>query len=721
MKQLLTLLAAVLLTATTYAQVGIGTTTPDASSALDITSTTKGLLIPRMKAAERDVISSAATGLMIFCTDCASGEGELQVYYVSGWKNAANTVLDTTPPVISVTAGTDTVEQGATWTDAGATSDGDETVTVSGTIETSTAGTYTITYTATDTAGNVGTAKRIVTVLDTTTIPVILIKWNDLDFETEQLSFGGESRNGTFTDVYNLFNGDNYNYPKNNPEDTPTGSAKEYFKTISHGSWNPKWEIINASDNTSPSSLNEYAYNIDGNHINYGETNDSNGTALKPQLLAAYNKAVINYGSENFDKLWGKQNIIFIHSGYGAETPVDNRLNYVWSHYWVLGSNGETIKYAISPYKKENSVGGVKYTNIIPINWTVQSTLNHFGLPDLYDTDFSSKGAGYLSVIASGSWGVDSGSPWLPALASPYTRSKLSRFFTANIIEINDTATDLSLPPINITDKSYKLTIPGNTNEYWLLENKKAAGFDRKLNEEGIVIWHVVENVNNNNNEFPSNKRGESGYKMSLEASDGLFNLERKKNNFNGSRLWTTGQEFSPYSSPSSVMENGNPTGIRVYNIRKDGDNMLFDVEYITEPFNTITNIDLNTTSKILTITTTGLIGESLEIGFNNNDYKSVNVSSETMEIDLKNEPYLTLFNNNIRVNQNNGFNTLNIRAAADSFTNDMSGRPFSYNYTFEFIGPESPVSRTSQIKPSAKGLNQNEDKMIKFKQTNKK
>ena len=48
MKKLFTLLAAVLLTATTSAQVGVGTTTPDASSALDITSTTKGLLIPRM-------------------------------------------------------------------------------------------------------------------------------------------------------------------------------------------------------------------------------------------------------------------------------------------------------------------------------------------------------------------------------------------------------------------------------------------------------------------------------------------------------------------------------------------------------------------------------------------------------------------------------------------------------------------------------------------------
>ena len=78
------------------------------------------------------------------------------------------TVVDTTAPVITVTAGTDTVEQGSTWTDAGATSDGGETVTASGTVDTSVAGTYTITYTATDAAGNTGTATRTVTVVDTT-------------------------------------------------------------------------------------------------------------------------------------------------------------------------------------------------------------------------------------------------------------------------------------------------------------------------------------------------------------------------------------------------------------------------------------------------------------------------------------------------------------------------------------------------------------------------
>jgi hypothetical protein len=75
---------------------------------------------------------------------------------------------DTTPPVITVT-GTNpvTIERGSTYTDAGAVADGGETVTTTGTVDTNTVGSYIITYSATDAAGNTGTATRIVNVNDT--------------------------------------------------------------------------------------------------------------------------------------------------------------------------------------------------------------------------------------------------------------------------------------------------------------------------------------------------------------------------------------------------------------------------------------------------------------------------------------------------------------------------------------------------------------------------
>ena len=79
---------------------------------------------------------------------------------------------DATAPVITITSGTDTVELGSSWTDAGATADTGETVIASGTVDTNTAGTYTIAYTATDAAGNAGSATRTVTVVETAA-PVI--------------------------------------------------------------------------------------------------------------------------------------------------------------------------------------------------------------------------------------------------------------------------------------------------------------------------------------------------------------------------------------------------------------------------------------------------------------------------------------------------------------------------------------------------------------------
>ncbi len=86
------------------AQVGIGTTTPNSSSILDLTTTTQGLLVPRMTLAQKTAISSPATGLMIFQTDGASG---FWFYTGSAWIPAlANNNGWTTTGNSGTTAGT---------------------------------------------------------------------------------------------------------------------------------------------------------------------------------------------------------------------------------------------------------------------------------------------------------------------------------------------------------------------------------------------------------------------------------------------------------------------------------------------------------------------------------------------------------------------------------------------------------------------------------------
>ena len=75
------------------------------------------------------------------------------------------TGIDTTPPVISLTGASPlTLEVGDTYTDPGATATEGAEVTTEGTVDTNTPGTYTITYTATDAAGNIGTTTRTVSV-----------------------------------------------------------------------------------------------------------------------------------------------------------------------------------------------------------------------------------------------------------------------------------------------------------------------------------------------------------------------------------------------------------------------------------------------------------------------------------------------------------------------------------------------------------------------------
>lgn len=58
---------------------GIGTTTPDSSSLLEIKSTSKGILIPRMTQTKRDAIVRPATGLLIYQTTNTTG-----FYYYNG-------------------------------------------------------------------------------------------------------------------------------------------------------------------------------------------------------------------------------------------------------------------------------------------------------------------------------------------------------------------------------------------------------------------------------------------------------------------------------------------------------------------------------------------------------------------------------------------------------------------------------------------------------------
>ncbi len=83
--KLFTALTLVLCFSIGYAQVGIGTATPNETSLLDMQSNSKGLLIPRMTTVERDAIVTPADGLQIYNTT----KNTLDVYSAGAWKSFA--------------------------------------------------------------------------------------------------------------------------------------------------------------------------------------------------------------------------------------------------------------------------------------------------------------------------------------------------------------------------------------------------------------------------------------------------------------------------------------------------------------------------------------------------------------------------------------------------------------------------------------------------------
>lgn len=87
MKRILFILLTFFISESIHAQsVGIGTMLPNGSAALDVSSTTKGLLIPRMTTAQRNAILLPSDGLLIYNTST----NQLNQRQAASWKVIIN-------------------------------------------------------------------------------------------------------------------------------------------------------------------------------------------------------------------------------------------------------------------------------------------------------------------------------------------------------------------------------------------------------------------------------------------------------------------------------------------------------------------------------------------------------------------------------------------------------------------------------------------------------
>jgi immune inhibitor A len=312
-----------------------------------------------------------------------------------------------------------------------------------------------------------------------------------------------------------------------------------------------------------------YAYYVDNN---YGTDSPypKNSQKLCEDLVDLVD-GVVDFSQYDNDGNGYVDVVMIAHAGRGAELSGSSA--DIWSHKWNINP------------RNRDGVNICDYT-IMPEYWynpgdmtigVYCHELGHvFGLPDLYDTDGSSNGTGYWSLMSSGSWNGSLGSS--PAHPDAWSMIKLGWAAPTNI---TSNVTNVAIAAIENGGPIYRLWTSGaDGDEYFLVENRQKQGYDASLPGAGLMIWHIDEAVWSNTNEWYPGHTTFGHYRVALEQADNQYHLERRLSlgdngdPFPGS---SSNISFSPTTSPSSDAYSASSSFVAITNISASASTMTAD------------------------------------------------------------------------------------------------------------------------------------------------
>jgi M6 family metalloprotease-like protein len=328
--------------------------------------------------------------------------------------------------------------------------------------------------------------------------------------------------------------------------------------------------------------------------------------AFITELLTALDDGSIDWGQFDNDGLDGVPNsgdddgfvdvLAVMHPTAGAEC--DGNRDRVWSHRWSLRfAAGQSYR---TKTASSSTLPGAP-TAIVIDDYTIQPAksclptdvineigvfaheLGHgLGLPDLYDTngnDGVHGAAGRWDVMATGAWGCRGGNPARPCHMGAWSKSVLGWVDVGTLAPGQDHGV-LTLTPVEVDRRVYRIDSGDGANEYFLLENRNRTGFDQQLFGDGLLIWHVDQDVldqrwaANNVNADPTHMA------VWVRAGDGLDEAALSGNDrgdagdlFPGA---TDNRVFHAGSNPGSWSHDGGAAGLTVLDIEMQGDDVSF-------------------------------------------------------------------------------------------------------------------------------------------------
>lgn len=278
-----------------------------------------------------------------------------------------------------------------------------------------------------------------------------------------------------FPDEANTYPASNFTSLVNGPT-YDLGSLKTYFTEISYGAFTVEGTI--AGFYTASQNRNYYGYNQGWQRA----------AELAREAIVAAKVAGVDFAPFDNNSDGYVDGLFIVHVGPGAESGDQS---YPWSHSWDLTSAGVSTVSAsgktINAYTMEPEMvwPGVRAT----IGVYAHEYGHAIGLPDLYDTDYSSSGIGNWCLMSGGSWNGPGRNGQSPAHMSAWCKQRMG-WLQVNPLTID--VLNCPLPQAETDQVCYKLRnalMP--ISEYFLVENRQKTGFDAYLPGCGIAIWHV--------------------------------------------------------------------------------------------------------------------------------------------------------------------------------------------------------------------------------------
>ncbi|MCK6483328.1 MAG: M6 family metalloprotease domain-containing protein [Phycisphaerae bacterium] len=363
------------------------------------------------------------------------------------------------------------------------------------------------------------------------------------------------------------------------PSLAPTGSVRDYYVENSYGQVTIQSTIVGWF--VLPQTQAFYANGSSGLRGAYPR----NAQRMVEDALAAADPTV-DFSQFDKDGNGFVDLLTVVHSGYGAEWGGSG--NRIWSHMWGLPSawtSGEGTQ--VATYCTVPALHGSSGSTLTRIGIVVHEMGHLFGLPDLYDIDYTSKGVGAWCGMAD-SWGFFGNGLW-PAHFSAWCKMRLG-YLTPQVVTPPQTvAVGLveSVPAVFRVDAGFP------QDEYLLIENRQKVGFDTINPTSGLAVWHIDDRKWSNTDEGYPAQAGwpwnNQHYRVALLQAHGAFLLERNIGKGTAGDLYRGGYrtELSPATNPNT---NGYQFGARrvtnnvITNISNSAAVMLFDLRRCWAP-----------------------------------------------------------------------------------------------------------------------------------------